>query len=78
MCSGSIYWAEVGTVVYGMSEQRLAELTGDDPENATLALDCRTVFAAGGDRVAVRGPYPELEERIVAQHSAYWNHDGQA
>jgi tRNA(Arg) A34 adenosine deaminase TadA len=73
MCAGTIYWAEIGAVVFGMTEKRLGELTGDDPENPTQDLDCRTVFAAGRNPVAVRGPFPELEDRIVAQHLAYWN-----
>ncbi|MEM9132304.1 MAG: nucleoside deaminase [Actinomycetota bacterium] len=72
MCAGTIYWAEIGAVVYGMSESRLGELTGDDPANPTQDLDCRTVFAAGRNAVEVRGPFPELEERIVTQHLAYW------
>ena len=72
MCAGTIYWAGIGNVVYGMSEQRLAEMTGDDPENPTQSLECRKVFAAGQKSVEVRGPFPELEERIVAQHKAYW------
>lgn len=73
MCAGSIYWAEVGTVVFGMDETRLAELTAGDDENTTLALPCRTVFAAGGRPIEVRGPYPELESEIAPQHEAYWN-----
>lgn len=72
MCSGTVYWAEIGALVYGMSERRLGELTGDHPENPTQDLDCRTVFAAGRRPVAVRGPFPELEERIAAQHRAFW------
>ncbi|WP_371746467.1 nucleoside deaminase [Aminobacter sp. SR38] len=32
MCAGACYWAGIGTVVYGLSEKRLAELTGDNPE----------------------------------------------
>lgn len=72
MCSGTIYWAEIGAVVFGMTERRLAELTGDNPENKTQDLDCRTVFAAGQRQVEVIGPFPELEEEIVAQHRAYW------
>ncbi|MEO1060889.1 MAG: nucleoside deaminase [Actinomycetota bacterium] len=72
MCSGTIYWAGIGAVVFGMTEARLAELTGDDPLNPTQDLDCRTVFAAGRTPVVVRGPYDELEDRIVAQHRAFW------
>ena len=73
MCAGTIYWAEIGCVVYGMTEKRLAELTEGDDENPTQDLDCRTVFAAGRNVVEVRGPYPELEQEISKQHVAFWN-----
>ncbi|MFK7894045.1 MAG: nucleoside deaminase [Granulosicoccus sp.] len=72
MCSGTIYWANIGTVVFGMSEKRLAELTGDDPENLTQNLDCRTVLSSGQRDIDVRGPFSELEERIVKQHVDFW------
>jgi tRNA(Arg) A34 adenosine deaminase TadA len=72
MCAGAIYWAGIGAVVYGLSERRLAELTGDNPENLTLDLECRTVFAAGRRRVEVRGPFAELEDEIVAGHRGFW------
>lgn len=72
MCAGACYWAGIGTVVYGLSEKRLAELTGDNPENLTLDLNCRTVFAAGQRRVEVRGPFPGLEHEIVADHLGFW------
>jgi len=73
MCSGSIYWAEIGAVVFGMTERRLGELTGDDPENPTQDLECRVIFASGKRAVAVRGPFEELEDEIAAQHSAFWS-----
>jgi tRNA(Arg) A34 adenosine deaminase TadA len=72
MCAGTIYWAEIGATVFGMTEKRLAEMTGEDPENPTQDLECRTVFASGRRPVAVRGPFHELEDRIAAQHRAYW------
>ena len=72
MCSGACYWAGIGTVVYGLSEKRLAELTGDNPENLTLDLSCHAVFAAGRRKVTVRGPFPELEEEIVSGHKGFW------
>lgn len=72
MCSGTIYWAEVGAVVFGMTEHRLGEMTGDDPENQTQDLECRVIFASGRRDVIVRGPFPELEEHIAAQHKAFW------
>lgn len=75
MCAGTVYWAEIGALVFAMTEKRLGELTGDDPLNPTQDLDCRTVFAAGKNPTEVRGPFPELEEAIVAQHIDFWNAD---
>ena len=72
MCAGTIYWAEIGSVVFGMTERRLGELTGDDPENPTQDLECRVIFDSGRRPVEVRGPYLELEDRIAAQHQAFW------
>jgi tRNA(Arg) A34 adenosine deaminase TadA len=72
MCAGTSYWAGIGTVVYGLTEKRLAELTGDNPDNLTLDLSCHQVFAAGRRSVAVRGPFPELEEEIVDGHKGFW------
>lgn len=72
MCSGGAYWAGIGTVVYGLAEKRLAELTGDNPENLTMDLTCRRIFDAGQRKVQVRGPYPELEAEIVDGHKGFW------
>ena len=72
MCASTIYWAEIGAVVFGMTEKRLGELTGDDPENPTQDLDCRTVFASGRRLVTVRGPFIELEDAIAEQHKRFW------
>lgn len=72
MCAGACYWAGIGTVVYGLSESRLAELTGDNPNNLTLNLSCHEVFASGRRHVEVRGPFPELEDVIVSGHKDFW------
>jgi tRNA(Arg) A34 adenosine deaminase TadA len=72
MCAGACYWAGIGTVVYGLSEKRLAELTGDNPENLTLDLSCHQVLAAGRRQVAIRGPFPELETTIVNGPTDCW------
>jgi tRNA(Arg) A34 adenosine deaminase TadA len=72
MCAGASYWAGIGAIVFGLTERRLAELTGDNPENLTLDLDCRSVFAAGRRPVEVRGPFAELETEIVKGHDGFW------
>jgi tRNA(Arg) A34 adenosine deaminase TadA len=70
MCSGAIYWAGIGRVVYGLSEARLKALIGPHPENLTMALPCRTVFSAGQRAIAVEGPL--LEEEAAVAHQGFW------
>jgi tRNA(Arg) A34 adenosine deaminase TadA len=72
MCSGAAYWAGIGTVVFGLTERRLLEMTGDNPRNLTLDMSCRQVFAAGRRAITVRGPFPELEDEIVDGHKDFW------
>ena len=73
MCSGAIYWANIGTVVYAMTETRLLELTGSDEQNPTFDLPCRNVFDKGQKDIQVIGPFPELEEEAAEVHKGYWN-----
>jgi tRNA(Arg) A34 adenosine deaminase TadA len=73
MCAGSIYWANIGAVVFGMTERRLLEITGGHSENPTLDLPCSVVFAAGQRKVEVRGPFAELAEEIAEVHKSFWN-----
>jgi tRNA(Arg) A34 adenosine deaminase TadA len=47
MCAGALYWAGIGRVIYGQSEAALKAATSNHPENLTLDLPCRIVFAAG-------------------------------
>src|SRR5262245_10077726 len=74
MCAGAIYWAGIGRVVFGLSERRLRELTGNHPENPTLDLPCRTVFAAGQRPVEVIGPL--IEDEAAALHAGAWGGRG--
>ncbi len=59
-------------MVYGMTEKRLAVLTGDNPENLTLDLPCEDVFRAGQRKVETRGPYVEIEEEVAEGHRGFW------
>jgi tRNA(Arg) A34 adenosine deaminase TadA len=70
MCAGAIYWAGIGRVVYGQSETDLRRRTGNHPENPTLDLPCRTVFAAGQRHVVVVGPL--LEEEAARLQEGFW------
>ena len=71
MCAGAIYWAGIGRVVYGQSEESLKRMTGAHAENPTLDLPCRVVFAAGQRTVDVVGPL--LEDEAAQLQSAFWD-----
>ena len=73
MCSGAIYWANIGRVVYGMTERRLLQLTGSNEQNPTFDLPCRDVFSKGQKEITVLGPFPEIEEEAARVHEGYWN-----
>ena len=70
MCSGAIYWAGIGRVVYGLSESGLLALTGNHPDNPTLSLPSRVILGAGSRTIEVTGPL--LEDEAAAPHSDFW------
>jgi tRNA(Arg) A34 adenosine deaminase TadA len=70
MCAGGLYWSGIGRLVYALSEASLLALTGSDPENPTLSLPCREVFARGQRPVEVIGPLREDEARLA--HLGFW------
>ena len=70
MSAGATYWTGIGRVVYGLSESRLREITGNHPENPTLDVPCRVVFAGGQRRVEVVGPL--LEDEAAVLHAEAW------
>lgn len=72
MCTGAIYWANIGTIVYGMSEERLLEMTRADDKNPTFNMGCRRVIEAGQKDIRVLGPFKEVEEEITSLHASFW------
>jgi tRNA(Arg) A34 adenosine deaminase TadA len=70
MCAGAIYWAGIGRLVYGLSEHRLRDYTGNHPENPTLDLPCREVLQSGQRATEVEGPL--LEDEAEALHQGVW------
>jgi len=75
MCSGAMYWTNVGRLVYALSEHTLLEMTGDDPENQTFCLPCREVLSRGQKDIEIIGPVDndELIEAVVSDHRGFWN-----
>ena len=72
MCTGTLYWANIGRLVYGYEEEKLLELTGDHAENPTMNLSSRTVLDHGQKKIEVHGPFPEIENELLAPHRDFW------
>lgn len=72
MCTGAIYWAGIGRVVFAMSEADLRAITGDHPENPTLALPCRDVLAAGSRVTPVEVVGPLIGDEAAVHHHGFW------
>jgi tRNA(Arg) A34 adenosine deaminase TadA len=70
MCAGAIFWSNIRRVVFGLSEEKLYEITGEDTEEV-LFLSCQAVFARGKKQIEVLGPLLEEEARVP--HLGFWN-----
>jgi tRNA(Arg) A34 adenosine deaminase TadA len=72
MCTGTIYWADIGRIVYGASEEALLALTGNHEANPTLSLSCRELIARGQKGIEVIGPVPAVVAEMVEPHLGFW------
>jgi tRNA(Arg) A34 adenosine deaminase TadA len=71
MCSGAIYWSDIGRVVYALGSETLTGMLDDVGGTSTLALSCREVFARGSRNIDVSGPH--LMEEAMAVHEGFWH-----
>lgn len=72
MCSGAIYWANIGRVVYGASESTLKIVTGTSSMNPTMDLPCKKVFESGQKSIQLIGPIQEMEDELLEPHRGFW------
>ena len=72
MCAGTAYWANIGRVVFGISEAQLLEETGNHGENPTMSVSSRYVFDHCQKPVELIGPVPEIQEEILVLHTEFW------
>jgi len=72
MCSGTIYWANIGRVVYGMTENRLLECTGNHSENLTMSVSAAYVFAHGQKKIDLIGPIAEIDAETITMQQQFW------
>ena len=73
MCAATQYWAHIGRLVYGASEEALKSMTGNHPDNPTMSLPCRAVFEAGQKDIQIHGPFEELNDEILEPHKTCWS-----
>jgi tRNA(Arg) A34 adenosine deaminase TadA len=73
MCAGAIFWSNIRRVVFGLSENRLYEIIGEEANEEILALGTREVFQKGKKSIEVIGPL--LEEEAEQVHLGFWTKD---
>lgn len=72
MCAGTAYWANIGRVVYGMSEAQLLEETGSHEENPTMSVSAKYVFSHCQKAVDLIGPVAQIAAETVALQREFW------
>ena len=73
MCAGTAYWANIGRVVFGLTEQMLLEATGSHAENPTMSVSARYVYDHCQKPVELIGPVPEIAGEVLAAQKAFWS-----
>lgn len=68
MCTGALFWAGIGRLVYGLSGRAFIELAG--PGGPALDQPSRAVLAGGTREVVVTGPL--LEDEAAVPHRGFW------
>ena len=73
MCAGTAYWANIGRVVFGLTEAMLLQATGSHDENPTMSVPARYVFDHCQKPVELIGPVPEIAREVLAVQQAFWS-----
>lgn len=72
MCSGTAYWANIGRVVFALTEDMLLQATGNHDENPTMSVSSRYVFDHCQKAVDLIGPVPEVAAEVLAVQTEFW------
>lgn len=78
MCTGAVYWSNIGRICFGMTEAELLRCTGDNEENPTFDLSSREVVSHGQKKIVIDGPTDdeELKALILKDHMDFWKNRG--
>jgi tRNA(Arg) A34 adenosine deaminase TadA len=69
MCAGAIFWSGVSRLVYGLSGDRLHEMSGFSPQ--MLVASARDVLSRAGRQVEVVGPIFEAEAAALFEEAEF-------
>ncbi len=72
MCTGGIYWANIGHIAFGITEKQLLDMTGSDEKNPTFNMGAKKVIAAGQKAISIEGPFDEVADEIAEVHRGFW------
>jgi tRNA(Arg) A34 adenosine deaminase TadA len=72
MCAGTAYWANIGRVVFGMTEEQLLAQTGNHAENPTMSVSSRYVFEHCQKPVDLIGPVLDIIEETAQMQRDFW------
>ena len=72
MCAGTIYWANIGRVVFGLTEAQLLQETGNHAENPTMDVPSRFVFDHCQKPVDLIGPVAAVQDEVLALQRRFW------
>ena len=73
MCTSTLYWANIGRLVYAAAETQLVELTGQgNEENYTMSWPCRVILRGGQKDIEVWGPLESLDKVVMKESDIYW------
>ena len=70
---GAVYWANIGTIVYGITEKTLLSLTGNSTKNPTFSMGAKNIIQKGQKKINIFGPFPEIMDEIVNVQKGFWD-----
>ena len=69
MCAGAIFWSGLNRLVFGLSGDRLHQMSGFSPQ--TLVPSAREVLARAGRHVEIVGPLFESEAEAIFREGEF-------
>lgn len=74
MCASTIYWANIGRIVYAASNDQLLQLTGkNNPANMTMKWHCRDVLSDSQKDIEIIGPISGIDKVVMMESDIYWS-----